>query len=193
MNYHDHPGHQRRGNDSIGTSSHSENDKGGGPLRKDLRSQKGTRAVSSSRRTTVDCAEGSSPVPAATSNKSRRHRQLRKQKKATAAAAATPAAAAASHSERRLTTMKRLSVAPTASEQASQFDPRAFSRELLQAEAEGPSQLDAPPPMTNSVLSPSHHDREYPTAMDLLEALFPLRRVDEASAEAKDGQQLGTR
>jgi hypothetical protein len=72
--------------------------------------------------------------------------------------------------------MKRLSVAPTTSEQTEE----PFSV--------------APP---RNPASPSHNanatlqDSEYPTAMDLLEALFPARRIDEAAAEsveAKNGQ-----
>jgi len=140
--------------------------------------------VQPSLRRTLDCAEGSSPVPAATSNKSR-HRKLRKQRKVAAATHATD-------SERRLTIMKRLSVAPTTSEQPS-FDPRVFGP------AEEP--LSVAPPMNS--MSPSHNasaslqdNREYPTAMDLLEALFPARRINDvaaaASVEAKD-RQLETR
>lgn len=163
------------------------------PLRNGLRSPQDTKTmlpskksaqyiqldqVQPSLRRNLDCAEGSSPVPAATSNKSR-HRKLRKQRKVAATIHATD-------SERRLTIMKRLSVAPTTSEQTS-FDSRVFGH------SEEP--LSVAPPM--NYVSPSHNasaslqdSREYPTAMDLLEALFPMRRINKAvaaSAEAKVG------
>ena len=132
-------------------------------------------------RRTLDSKKGSSTVPAASSDKSR-HRKQRK----------VVAAAHAAQSERRLTIMKRLSVAPTTSEQTS-FDSRVFGH------SEEP--LSVAPPM--NYVSPSHNasaslqdSREYPTAMDLLEALFPARRINDvaaaASVEAKD-RQLETR
>lgn len=121
-------------------------------------------------RRTLDSKKGSSTVPAASSDKSR-HRKQRK----------VVAAAHAAQSERRLTIMKRLSVAPTTSGQTEE----PFS---------------VTPPRNSA--SPSHNasaslqDSEYPTAMDLLEALFPARRINDvaaaASVEAKD-RQLETR
>ena len=121
-------------------------------------------------RRTLDSKKGSSTVPAACSDKSR-HRKQRK----------VVAAAHAAQSERRLTIMKRLSVAPTTSGQT-----------------EEPFSVTPP----RNPASPSHNasaslqDSEYPTAMDLLEALFPARRINDvaaaASVEAKD-RQLETR
>jgi len=188
MNCHVLAGSHWRGNDSIG-SSHEDGDTSsvvtGGVPRNNLRSQQDTRGMPSSEypaqldqvlpslRRTLDSKKGSSHVPAASSDKSR-HRKLRKQRKVVAAAHAA-------QSERRLTIMKRLSVAPTTSGQT-----------------EEPFSVTPP----RNPASPSHNasaslqDSEYPTAMDLLEALFPARCINDvaaaASVEAKD-RQLETR
>ena len=195
MNCHVLAGSHWRGNDSIG-SSHEDGDTSSvvteGVPRNNLRSQQDARGMPSSEypaqhvhvtqqldqvlpslRRTLDSKKGSSHVPAASSDKSR-HRKLRKQRKVVAAAHAA-------QSERRLTIMKRLSVAP-----------------ITSGQTEEPFSVTPP----RNPASPSHNasaslqDSEYPTAMDLLEALFPARCINDvaaaASVEAND-RQLETR